>query len=388
MTTPFASFLDPATGRPLGMPNQSAGAALAAGNYALQAAQSAAAGNAAGAGRGAQAFDLFGNPTAGTFGWAQFDPAASRPMSAEDQQRYQRIQSGDPGLMNEYKQKYGANWFQQWGADQDRLTKQFTNQTTSLDTLNALGASGKSGQDIWNHMTLHDYNALRAATPEQRQQFLDQWAPGSYDRSLIEGSLARQGITVASGDTGVRWDGAVQGNSPVLQRVPADPFQQFRSSTPGVRTMPSTVPDQTDPFAPFAPQLAPPSAATPFTMPAQQPAFNTGVAPAPGGPAVDPAPPLNDGVAQAPPGAIITESATNMGAAPVAQSAGFAGPPSWGGSAPFTGGGGGFGGLRPVGGFRRGATGSFLPFFRPVRRPTQTVAGAATAAGGGAAGAY
>ena len=159
---------------------------------------------------GSQAYDAFGNPVSANFGWATFDQSQSAPMTPEERALNAKLQSGDQGLMNEYKQKYGAGWLQQWQADQERLLARSVNQTATSEQMGTLGRM--SGADAWKVMSndLKYLNAMRAMTPDQRQAFLDQWQPGSYDRQLLEGSLAAQGITVASGDTGQRWDGATK----------------------------------------------------------------------------------------------------------------------------------------------------------------------------------
>ena len=173
-----------------------------------------------------------GGSSPGAF-YQRFDQSQAAPLSPEEQSKATRIMQGDQSLMNEYKQQYGAGWFDKWGADQDMYDKRLRNQTATGGDINAL--SGMSGQKAWDvisgkttiggsqdgsQMGTNYMNALRSMTPDQRTQFLNQWPEGSYDRAMIEGSLAAQGITSGSGDTGQRWDGKTQNNGPMASAIP------------------------------------------------------------------------------------------------------------------------------------------------------------------------
>lgn len=170
---------------------------------------------------------------AGTPYYQAFNQNQSTPLSPEEQKIATRIMQGDQSLMNEYKQKYGADWLNKWGADQDMYDARLRNQTATAQDIN--GLRGMSGQKAWDvisgkttiggsqdgsQMGTNYMNALRAMTPDQRQQFLGQWKEGSYDRQLIEGGLAAQGITAQNADTGRRWNGATQNMGAMAPAVP------------------------------------------------------------------------------------------------------------------------------------------------------------------------
>lgn len=171
----------------------------------------------------------------------QFDRSQSAPLTAEEQDLATRIMKGDPALMAEYQAKYGTAWLTTWEADQNKFYLRLVNQTATAEELAKL--SGLSGQDAWDIMSgknnpsgANYLNALKAMTPAQRQAFLDQWPAGSYDRVLVEGSLAAQGVTVAIADTGRRWDGTSKFISPWAPAVPVyryTPWAVIRGNQPG-----------------------------------------------------------------------------------------------------------------------------------------------------------
>lgn len=256
-------------------------------------------------------------------GYMIFDQSKSAPMSAADQELHRRIQSGDQALMNEYKQKYGADWFSKWGADQDRLQELDANQTANPSLL--AGLNGKSGSDAWSVIgsDIRNLNALRAMSPAQRSQFLSQWPEGSRDRAIVEGSMAAQGITVDNGDTGRRWNGQTQNNGPMASAVPV--YQQT-GATGGINSQGfAGWPEQNTAGGPGG-QVAPGPGQAPATPPLPQPSPSGGA---------------NEGFRPAPAGSVLTTNTAG-------QNTGT--PPGTGGYYPGTAGGGTAGGGTGVGG--------------------------------------
>ncbi len=216
-----------------------------------------------------------GGASPGQF-WQAFDQSQAAPLDPAEKAKAEAMMRGDQSLMNQYKQQYGANWLQQWGADQDKYAERLRNQTASASDINNL--KGKSATDAWavisgaNNPSGANYmNALRAMTSDQRKQFLDQWPEGTRDRAIMEGSLAAQGITVDKADTGQRWDGKTQNNGPMASAIPV--YSQGVQGS-GVNSQG---------LAGFGTPSAPSSPATAGQAPPAPAGTLPGVAPAPAG---------------------------------------------------------------------------------------------------------
>ena len=140
-------------------------------------------------------------PYSAGISWYQYDPAYNAPLTPAELDLFKRLQSGDPILQQSYRDKYGADWYIQWGRDQDYWNARYLNQLASPEEMQRLSQDHLTGAGY--PYTIFHLNAIKEMGSNAQayfSTFVDQNLAG-YLASIVGMSL--QNIAFAGqGDAG------------------------------------------------------------------------------------------------------------------------------------------------------------------------------------------